>query len=286
MQPVFFKKSDGVKKMNRILKKSLLGAAFLSVTALAGCRGDKPQAKADDKPVHYYTEAEITKSATEIYDKKGMNVLPGTCTLSSNGYTSDYCDFSLEAKVDDGIRYAVRFSAPKNTSSGMTCTLRDDSKVSDALDTAAEKAFNNSARVKFSRLGFAMLDPLQDPDVNYNVFTDGVCGQTTSATFLLKQGGRLYTADYTQDYSYSDHAGTGGRVENITAVGKKPRVEEDETDAAANDDDTPAQARQQRDTPSKSAESKICVGACIGPHIDLQTGKVQLYGSGPGYKLK
>jgi hypothetical protein len=137
-------------------------------------------------------------------------------------------------------------------------------------------------------MGFALLDNMGDENNRLSLTDDGKgCQSSMSATFLLKQDGKLYTATFSQTFSLPGIAGSGVQVEDLNAVAPKSAKP-----AAARSDDgdeqaqsAPASQDEQTSSPQPSA-SKLCVGTCLGPHIDLKDGKFKMSSQGSvGLKL-
>ncbi len=275
--------------MNQFLKKSLLGAAFLSATLLAGCRGAKTAANADNagKQVLPFTQEQAIQNAKELYAKKDVTVTSPDCSLYSlSGYIGT-CDFAALANKDDGIIYRLRFNADTNKGAYIACAIREASKPGEELGSLADKAFQSAARAKFTRLGFTVGETLNPPVVEYSIFTDGLCGRETNATFLMKQDGTLYTGAYRQTYSLSERNANPGTVGEISALGKQ--ITAAPAASVLRQKETPVTSAPARNDeeykPPQTLQDNLCFGSCVGPHVDLSTGKIEMFSAGPGYKF-
>ncbi len=272
--------------MNNHLKNALLSGAFASAALLAGCKSGQP--KAVPPPEKFPTAAEVRQSARALYGTYNMDVVEdNVCSLSTpDNRVWDSCSFTLKKKQDDGFVYYTTYSPSQTNLDERGCNFAPDNTLAkqNALDVS--DSFNRHMRAKFSELGFAVSGSFSEPENTLTV-KDGDCQQYTVAEFVLRASDRIYTAKFGETYHFN-----GRRVESavfelqpldrmpITVKKQAAAVQQETASRDDSSDDAPAPRRH------KEADSNICVGSCVGPHIDLKSGQMKLYSNGPGYKIK
>lgn len=271
--------------MKSILKRTLLTTAFGSVALLAGCSHETKK-----PPRHYFTQPEVTAAMTKAAEAQGATILktnncqliaPDTDDRSNWSSGDDSCSIDIVKKHDDGLVFRAKFYAPSNTLAVEGCYYRPGDPVAAQAANEANKIYEADVALKFGKLGFTVLDTFSG--VASNQYTeDGACVQYMSADYLLKADGKLYSAKFRETWSFAGKTASEPAVSDLQPVDRPPpgkRV------ASTATEETTRPAPEARQREEKPEESKICVGNCVGPHIDLQTGKVKVLGNGPGYKF-
>lgn len=261
------------------MKKSAFSLAF-ATALLAGCHSAETPSKANAaRP----TEAEVEQKTRAFFAPLGETVVAKeSCWQQSpdslTGPEPDQCTFKVQATQDDGLLRRVSMTVEGKTKNE-SCEFKPDSAVADKLLGKIEKAFQHDARYKFGKMGFDVFDTFEEPATYLNDCDNAY----TLATFLVRSREGVFSADFKESFNLESGA-YGLIVSDLKPVSKRPaavRAAEDSEDA----NDAPADSGETPRHASKSAESKICVGSCVGPHLDLQSGKVKMLGTGPGYKF-
>ncbi len=275
--------------MNALTKKALLTSIFTSAVLLAGC-DHKPKGP----PPHYYTETEVTAAATKAFAANGDSIVTNkTCSLSNPDMTvvGQYCTYDVAGKTDIGLTRTAMFQPESNTITIDGCSWRDNDPAADKALQMVDDDFRRDMRAKAKKMGFRVLDNIGDE--NNNLSWDAAnksCYSAMSATFLLKQDGKLYTADFSESFSLPAGAGSGIQVDNLEAVApksaKKAAADDGDTGAADQEQTATTSSPEQETSTRKPPSSNLCVGTCTGPHIDLRDGKLKMNSmGGVGLKL-
>lgn len=224
---------------------------------------------------------------TATVDARGAAILKtNNCQLMTEatdhrGWNSydDSCSVDIVNKQDDGLVFQAKYYAPDKGLNIEGCYYRPNDPAAAEAAHAARAHYDADVARKFGKMGFTVLDTFDG--VGARTWADnGACVQSTGATYLLKQNGKLYSAAFDETWTFASRTSTEPRVSDLQPVDRQPSARRV---ATTEESSNPAPAAVEHE--DKPAESKLCVGSCVGPHLDLQTGQVKVMGSGPGYKF-
>jgi len=263
--------------MTSFAQKSAFALTF-AAALLAGCSSnDAPKKVKAPAP----TEAEVEQQTRAFFAPRGETVVSKDhCNVQTNRYEGDApdsCGFKVEKTQDDGLLRSITMDTKGQQVGKEYCEFRPDGAVAGKMLDKIEKAFQHDARYKFGKMGFEVFDTFAESQ-SYMHDCDNAY---TMATFLVRSREGVFSADFKESFNLESGA-FGLIVSDLKPVSKPGAAPRAAAEDNGDTSETPTSSTPRRE---KSSESKICVGSCVGPHLDLQTGKVKNYGTGPGYKF-
>jgi hypothetical protein len=173
----------------------------------------RPSRKPPPVPAKPPSETALVR-AKKILDGKGLMLTWSDC--------DDNVCRSVEGvpKKDDGFVY--RYDNKNGSFEATRCGYNKDSKVGDQNWGPMILVFKKDAEKKFSAMEFRAVSTFNTPGWDSVDYADGACTPTVSATFLLKAGGRLYSAKYTEKFSTTGDAGLREDVSDLIPIDKPP----------------------------------------------------------------
>ncbi len=273
--------------MRSSLKKTFLTAAFASAALLSGC-SSKPDAANPAPEKARPTAGQVIASAKTYFETHGATLIK-TDSCDYTWEDDSGCRVIMASKQDDGLLYTGSYWIQHNSFDTYYCNFRPSDGTAGKIMADLRAKFDADARRKFTDMEFTVLGGYDEPSVGA-VYTGTTCTSPMAATYLVraKATDGLYTADYKETFETTTGARISGGIDKITSIdgAAKPKRAAASPGSGAQPEQQPADDSGERPASrSHSDSSPICTGACTGPHIDLQTGKVKTYGTGPGYKL-